>query len=566
MNKNFSNLVTLRLSSYVACVSKKEYLIMNAPFNDNYTIKLNNGLALTIFNKKEKLLVSLKENEDVTISLKKNELVYIIAESKNKSIDFSVTLEKNFSLLPYDPIKIDNPKKYYEKMGKVDNNIDPLKPAKIKYDKRNKGIYVNCNNPEVLKDSSLNKALSRVDVSNKEVFFTFEHNNGISSPFYYGYQVLNTSDKDIYVTVKNVGLQLDGSGCWLGEKEWVDFYNLPFNIKNLESLTEAEKETYNLFYGFANNYQPANIQPITYKIPPKKHIYVMGGTTKDAYNHINVFNTADMPIKDGCSNGAVLFEVKGQAEAIFYAYKDYKKVGKENRTHQGYVVNLPNEEANFGSQYVGYDNTCNGVIDNKATWEFNDSTKPQVLPVSFDNYYADNFPLKSKPYARLKVSKHSHVATSWATHINPQNNHNAIGTDMTKYITVDNTGKKIVIDANHYDGNAKLANIGNWMADYIDGYTFVNYGQKERSITINMYHTGAIACFVRDKDFKVLKETVQYAIQMGATKHNDKDVAPIKLNFSYTVKVPANSVIQFYVEYNLLANSCGNINHEVILK
>ena len=78
---------------------------------------------------------------------------------------------------------------------------------------------------------------------------------------------------------------------------------------------------------------------MTYRLPAGKHIYVMGGTTEDAYNNVNVFNTADKKVNGGCSNGAVLFEVIGDnVEAAFYAYKKSENVQIDNNTHQGYVT------------------------------------------------------------------------------------------------------------------------------------------------------------------------------------------------------------------------------------
>ena len=47
----------------------------------------------------------------------------------------------------------------------------------------------------------------------------------------------------------------------------------------------------------------------------------MGGTTADAYQNINVFNSANKRVKGGCGNGAVLFEVTGgTAEGAFMVY------------------------------------------------------------------------------------------------------------------------------------------------------------------------------------------------------------------------------------------------------
>jgi hypothetical protein len=82
-----------------------------------------------------------------------------------------------------------------------------LKASVISYTKRNdgKGLYVNCNNPEKITEKEFNTVLTSQDVTDKEVFFTFEHNNANTRYYYYGYRVTNTDDHDIFVTVKNLG-------------------------------------------------------------------------------------------------------------------------------------------------------------------------------------------------------------------------------------------------------------------------------------------------------------------------------------------------------------------------
>ena len=48
------------------------------------------------------------------------------------------------------------------------------------------------------------------------------------------------------------------------------------------------------------DYKPSPISPTTYKIPPKQYIYVIGGTTHDAYRNVNVNNSANKGIKIFC--------------------------------------------------------------------------------------------------------------------------------------------------------------------------------------------------------------------------------------------------------------------------
>ena len=571
---NTSDFETLPLIRFSSFETKSDNgltykLKMEVPADDTYLIKLNENVCLyQLFDEKGLEILSLETNETKKIHLLKSSIIYVVitAKQENVSIKVSIKLTENESVLPYDPINVEDKAKYESLMDSKENGKNVLKSAKINYVKRPGGLYINCNNPEKLTEIDLEKALSRVDISNKEVFFTFEHNNYADGAFYYGYQVLNTGKEDIYVTVKNLGLQLDGPGSWLGEKEWIDFYNTKFRLLNKNKWNESQIENFKLYFGFCDTYESLNYQPVTYRVPAGKHIYVMGGTTIDAYNNTNVFDTADKKVSGGCSNGAVLFKVTGgTAEGIFYAYKDYKKVQADNKTHQGYVISKVDGTDGYGSQYVGYDN-CHGVVDNSAIWEFNDFTLNQMLPVTFDNYYQDELVTQSVPYSKLNSTKHTQNATMWTTHINPQHTHNAVGSDMTAYYTVDKDGNKICIDYDHYDGLGHLANIGNWMIDYIDNFTFVNYGKKDRKIVIRMNNVGSLAVMVRDENGKIIKNTPQYTVVVNKSTNEGKEYEAINDRFVYEVVIPAKKVVQLFVEYNLLANSYGNVTHEVELK
>ena len=58
-----------------------------------------------------------------------------------------------------------------------------------------------------------------------------EHNSQVKKRTFIGYQVRNIGETDLYITIKNIGIHL-GEGGWFGEKEWIDFYNSDFRIKN----------------------------------------------------------------------------------------------------------------------------------------------------------------------------------------------------------------------------------------------------------------------------------------------------------------------------------------------
>jgi hypothetical protein len=245
----------------------------------------------------------------------------------------------------------------------------------------------------------------------------------------------------------------------------------------------------------------------------------MGGTTKDSYNKTNVFKTANKKVTGGCSNGAVLFDVIGDnVEAAFYAYKNYEKVQTDNQTHQGYVA-VGDDGHEYGRQLIGYDN-CHGVVDANLTWEISDNTKAQLLPVTYTNYYKDGIKDKGNtPYASIESTPHVNNRTDWVTHINPQNSHAGVGTDMTKYYTIDKDGNPICIDSDHYDGLGYTANIGNWMIDYMENYTFVNHGSRDRKIKISFTNTGSVAVLIRDAEGKYIEGTAQYTICTTATNY-----------------------------------------------
>ena len=547
----------LRFSSIKDFFTKNSTLLtytMYAPYKDTYNVTFNKLKKVVLLDQNDNVLID--SNDDFQIDLDKNQMVKVVLyKNESEQANIKVVALHHKSVLPYEPYNQVNTRKL---RTHGDSTIDPLTPAEIKAIKRDdgNGLYINCNNPEKLTEPDIGKALSRVNISDKKVFFTFEHNN-LDKPFYYGYQVKNTGQEDIYVTILNMGFQLDGPGCWLGEREWTDFYNVNFRY-DTSHLTEKQMKTFIDYFGFCNTYKTKNLQPTTYRIPKGKYIYIMGGTTKDAYKHINVFKSADKKVCGGCSNGAVLFDVIGKAEGSFFIYTDESQI-KNNNTHQGYVLNR--KGIDYGTQYVGYDN-CHGVVDTHITYTFNDLTPSQDLPVEYTNYYADELPEK-KPYLKIDCTAHRQKGRRWVTHICPQSSHDGVGTDMTKYYTINEHGTPICIDTEHYDGNGNICNIGNWMIDYMDYFTFVNQGDKDREITINIKNTGSICAFVRDRNGKIIKSTPVFTIMQ---KVGETDEYWIQDDFTYKVVVKAHSIKQFIVEYNLLANSCGYVIHTASLK
>lgn len=552
------NKMELRFSSIKDFFTEKNTVLnytMKVPYTDTYRVTFKKLASVAIYDDNHQLI---KEASDTfEIFLNQDQIVKVVLNKGNgNTCDVKIMALHHKAVMPYEPYQQLNTRKL---RTHGDASKDPLTPAIIKSVKRDDGLglYINCNNPEKLTQHDIGKALSRVNVSNKKVFFTFEHNN-LDEPFYYGYQVKNTGKEDLYITVLNMGLHLDGPGCWLGEKEWIDFYNVNFRFDG-SKWTDKQKESFKDFFNFSNQYKAPKNQPITYRIPSGKYIYVMGGTTKDAYKHINVWKTADKVVNGGCSNGVVLFDVIGEAEGSFFVYTNPNQI-KNNTSHQGYVVQRDGHD--YGSQYVGYDN-CHGVVDTHLLYTFNDLTKPQDLPVTFTNYYVDELPKEKIPYLKLNSVAHQQTLNYFASHMNPQNAHDVVGTDMTKYYTINDKGEEICIDADHLDGHGNVSNIGNWMMDYMDYYTFVNQGDQDREVTIDMRNTGSICVFIRDKNGKLTRFAPQFTIMH--TSLNGPEYS-IKDHFEYTIKIKAHSIKQFIIEYNLLANSCGYVVRKTKLK
>lgn len=532
--------------------------LMTVPYTDTYTLNCPEATEIEVFDYYGESLA--KGDSNCTLSLKEKDLVCLKVITNTNSFFFlEVTKEKNEVELPYG-VNETTALSSYAVTG--DNSVDPLQPCDISYTKRSdgRGMYINCNNPEKLTEINLNTCLCSNDITDRDVFFTFEHNN-MSIPFYYGYRVTNTGTKDLFVTIKNFGYQPDGAGSWLGEDEWTKFYNIAFRV-NSEGYTKSQKANFDAYVGFCNTYESENRQSVTYVIPAGEYFYVMGGTAEDAYGNINVFGSADKTVKGGCSNGAVIFSVSGStAKGEFVVYDDISALSANiaKCPQNGYVG-----DSAYGSQYVGWDD-CHGVVDASLTWVFNDATKAGALPVSYKNpfYLYKQSGNRYEDISRLFTTKTFRNVTSWTTHINPNHTETAVGTDMTFYNTVDSvTKEEIIIDYKHFDGKGKSANIGNWMVDYIETFTLVNQGDKERVFTYKMTHSGVILAFVRDeKGFVSDTYSPAFCVNIAKSSYGEA----ITRNFIYSVTVPAHSVIRFSVDYNLCANSYGHIKHEAIL-
>ena len=282
-------------------------------------------------------------------------------------------------------------------------------------------------------------------------------------------------------------------------------------------------------------------------------MYVVGGTSSDAYRNINVDGTANKRISKGnCVNAAVKFSVTGgSVTGTMYCYSSTYQV-QASPAPTGYRCDYNSYGENYGVQYQGSGDHA-GVIDSYFTWQFNDEIGGGMLPVSYTNYYAtsESVAANKTPYAAYNSTAHNNTRKyEWITHINPQDIHSAVGTDMVAFNCVDTNGVKRVLDTDHADGTGAFGNFGNWMIEYQEHFTFVNQGDKDRVITLMYGDNGALLMMPRDS---VTGEVLQADFPVGGDT--------IGINYNYSITVPAHSVKQITMAYLLMPMSAGTVSH-----
>ncbi len=537
-----ANAIRLSSISDVSDSTKVRSYDVYAPYTDTYTITSSYVSAIAIYSGStliasgtSSLNVSLEENVGYTLK--------VTATYANYSYSLTVVADNHEVTLPYDVA---------EPMDTSDISLNnssayTVAPTTLNYQKRDGGTYVYCNNPERIQSDAIGAALMRNEDLTGDVFVTYEHSNNASTSFYLGYQVKNNGTSDVYITITNVGYQTGGS--WYGQYAWYDFYNTSFT---LPSSSTYDNSNY-LFY----DYTPRVFQPITYRLPAGQYIYVVGGTTSDAYRNINVGNTANQRVSKGsCANAAVKFTVTGgSVTGTMYCYTSTSQV-KAEPAQMGYRTDYNSLGQNYGLQYQGSADHA-GVIDCYMDWTFNDEIGGGMLPVTYTNSYASasNIASVTTPYAAYNSTAHTYSRVyEWHTHINPQDVNTAVGSDMVAFNCVDANGIQRVIDTNHADGTGSFANIGNWMIEYQEHFTLVNQGGKARTITLHYGDNGALALLARDSQ---TGEVLQADFPVGG------DI--LGINYTYNITVPAHSVKQITVSYVLMPMSAGTVSHMVTI-
>ena len=337
--------------SFLASETEKTYK-MFADHDDSYYFKSTK--EMTILNNKNEVL---SENScESVVELLKGDIIYLkVKGTENEKISIKTNYMFNPVKLPYD---INMKKQNIDTSYSDESGL--LKAAEINYIKRNGGTYVYSNNPELFVDADVNTCLMKNDNLTGDVYMAFEHANYSNyQSVYLGYKLINNSSEDVYVTVENVGFQAGGS--WFGQLAWYDFYNTKFALPEDYLVNGVISGKYSSFdYGY-QDYNPRIYVPTTYKLPAGKSFYVIGGTTKDSYEGINIDNSANKPLgRIKCSNGQVKFKVtNGSVTGKMFVYSDPSKIN-DQMDEVGYVT-LRNGN-DYGRQYQGVA-YHQGVID-----------------------------------------------------------------------------------------------------------------------------------------------------------------------------------------------------------
>ncbi|MBQ9414410.1 MAG: hypothetical protein IJU16_04715 [Clostridia bacterium] len=523
---------------------------MRADITDRYTFTCSKKTVAIEVTTADGTPLSEGENP-ASASLQAGETYRIKATSKesNEKIHVDAEADNHKVRLPYQNVFTIDPEEHQES----DPAVDPLKPASISYQKREGGTYIYANNPEKLANEDVGQALMRDRNLTGSIEVTWEYSNASNKMFYLGYQLKNEGKTDVFVTVTNIGIQVQGE--WLGQQSWSDYYNLHFDLPDdyfVKSTVVAEPYRGQDFI----QYTPRVFQPTTYRIPAGEYIYVLGGTSEDAYNSTNVADTANKIIQRGkCTNAVAKFQVTGGVvTGTLYCYENADQVTEEPE-EQGYVCKRGDTE--YGLQYKGID-PYEGLIESNITWTVNDQTEAGYLPVTYPVSYSPTAARYTKPYKEYKNTQTEIFSKSfWITNINPQSNHSAVGTDMSAFTCRTVDGEEVTIDTFHADGTGNSANLGNWMIDYHDNYTIYNDGDTEREFLFRKYANGALMAMVLDPDGKVL--ATKCTIQPLEGSKTDANV------LLYTLTVPPHSYRQITISFLLMGNSSGNVAHMVEL-
>ena len=514
---------------------------------DKYYLNCYPATSLKLYDGNKNLISDDCLNYSINLIKDRHYFLEVTTSTPNQEFTLECYPIHNTIVNPY-PINKDT-NTYDTKSTKT----DPLKPAKLNYHKREGGTYLYSNVPESMPQEVVNTILMQNKNLTGECFLTFEHQNHTNTNnLYMGYRIKNLQDNDIYVTVTNVGYQTSGS--WLGEKSWMDYYGLTYDIDTSLFVRDPNLDWFNAYLGYDLNYKAKKFHPVTYKLPKGKQIYIIGGTTSDAYQNININHSADIYIKKGsCVNGNVRFNItNGTAVGELCVYDSIEKINQENITVQN--LRRYGENDDFGGR-IGY-SPIQGVIDNSAYWEFNDLTRSQDLPVTYESYYADTLKESYEPFEPVTgCYNHTKYGIYWETHLSAQVHRDIslIGSDMVDLHAICD-GKEVILSNYIANPTGQIWDFGNWMIEYQDVFTFVNRGSKARKVKCYVVSDyGSIFYSVKTMDDELLL--------FNATAPRCTGRLPL---VEYTIQPHSKESI--VLQYVLPANTSGGVIHYVTLE
>jgi len=465
------------------------------------------------------------------------------------------------------------------------SHTEDLTPAaQIRYTKRPGGSYIYSNNPEMLAAPDLNQLLLKNEHLTGECFFTYEHSNHTGEPFFLGYKLFNNGDKPVTVTVTNIGNQVRGE--WLGQREWIDFYGMDFDLP--EDYFLEDNKTVNPIYVGCDyvRYNPRQFTPETVTVAPGEYYWVLGGTSGDLPTGSWSGTTADQAILVGkCANGAVRFIIEGgELHGTFWCYTDPAQCDI-TKPEQGYIINRDGK--NYAAQYKGIDEATKGLLEAEISFIVSDETKAGKLPVTYTVSRDPNWRDVKEPFAPLNMQTFTVEGGEWLTSLNPNDNPTAVGTDMIVFKCVTTDGKEVVIDNEHTDGEGLKANTGNWMVQNTANYNLINVGDKPRKLRFYGRNTGVLAIIVRNEAGDILcKKLNMQPYNFGSLDEAfagvDKDLLIekngrwwfgvdgkpfcdvwLERSLEWEMELPAKTAMRISIDDLILANSCGGINHWV---
>ncbi len=523
---------------------------MVAEFEDTYTVECDKATSVTVKTPSKTVKGETKATFDAAVG----DTVTITVKTEKPKTKFllNTTAATHERRLPYLP-------QFTVDASTLDLQGDSAKAPKattITYKKREGGTYVYLNNPEKLQSADVGQAIQRDEGLTGDVQVTWEHSNFTNQYIYLGYQLKNERDADVYVTVTNSGYQIKGE--WLGQQSWSDYYNHKFELPE-DYFADDKHYVVNEHYVGQDfiDYDPRVFQPTTYRIPAGEYIYVLGGTSADAWNKTNVAGTADKMIGNGkCTNAVSKFTVTGgEVTGTFYCYTDADQVKKEPK-EQGFIT--MRDGTQFGLQYKGVDHHT-ALIESNPVFYVNDQTEQGALPVTIPQNYDDIASFRRlDPYGKFVNKEQTYNGRSWTTNINAQVGGSAVGTDMSSFECRTSDGRTVTIDVDHADSTGKAANLGNWMIDYHDNITLVNQGDTARTFTINKSARGALMAMVMTPEGEVLATKCTIVPLEGGPGPEQWEI--------YEVTVAPHSYVQLCVSFLLMGNSYGDVGHWIYVK